>query len=53
MILDRDGKPVMQGRKLEDHSANELRAKLYCAGVEYPVNAGKAELIRLIKEHKI
>lgn len=53
MILDADGKPVMQGRKLEDYSANELRAKLYCAGVDYPASAGKTELIRLIKENKI
>lgn len=39
------------GRKLEDLSANELRMKLYNAGVDYPDDATKKELIRLVKEH--
>lgn len=53
MILDADGKPVMQGRKLEDFSANELRAKLFMAGIDYPANASKSDLINLIKANKI
>ena len=34
MILDSNGNTVMPGRKLEDMSANELRAKLYNADVK-------------------
>lgn len=53
MIFDENGQPIMAGRKLEDYSANELRAKLYMAGIDYPTNASKAELIKLIRDNKI
>ena len=51
MILDSNGNTVMPGRKLEDMSANELRAKLYNADVKYPANASRQDLIRLIREN--
>lgn len=38
------------GRKLEDLTANELRAKLITNGIDIPVGADKSELIRLVKE---
>lgn len=49
-----DGVPFSQaaaGRRLEDLSANELRMKLYNAGIEYPDDAGKKELIELVKKY--
>lgn len=51
MIVDSNGNTVMPGRKLEDMSANELRAKLYNADVKYPANASRQDLIRLIREN--
>lgn len=51
MIYDSEGNAVMPGRKLEDLSANELRAKLYNADIEYPSDASKQDLIKLIREN--
>lgn len=43
---------LTRGRKLEDLTANELRAKLIMAGVSVPKTIKtKTELIRLIKQH--
>lgn len=40
------------GRKLEDLSANELRAKLILAGVNVPKDIKtKEELVELVKKH--
>lgn len=39
------------GRKLEDLSANELRAKLDMAGVDIPDVKTKGELIELVKKY--
>lgn len=45
------GKAV-SGRKLEDLSANELRAKLILAGVNIPKDIKtKEELVKLVKKH--
>ena len=37
----------------ENMTMNQLREILYEAGIEYPDNATKQDLIDLIKEHKI
>lgn len=38
--------------KLENKSMNELRAMLWCIGVDYPDNATKQQLIDLIKKNQ-
>lgn len=51
-----EGIPLSQvsiGRKLEDLHANELRLKLENAGIAYPDDAGKQELIALIRKNKL
>lgn len=51
----RNSYPLSQAlpkRKLEDMSLQELEAKLYLKGVEYPRNASKEELIAIIKKNK-
>lgn len=43
---------AVSGRKLEDLSANELRAKLILAGVNVPKDIKtKEELVELVKKH--
>lgn len=43
---------AVAGRKLEDLSANELRAKLIMAGVDIPKDIKtKDQLIELVKKH--
>lgn len=44
---------TIPGRRLEDLSANELRAKLYNAGVDYPEAASKKELAELVRKHHL
>ena len=39
--------------RYDNMTMNQLREILYEAGIEYPDNATKQELIDLIKEHKI
>lgn len=39
--------------RYENMTMNQLREILYEAGIEYPDNATKQDLIDLIKEHKI
>lgn len=39
--------------RYENMTMNQLRELLYEAGIEYPDNATKQDLIDLIKEHKI
>lgn len=39
--------------RYENMTMNQLREILYEAGIEYPDNATKQDLIELIKEHKI
>lgn len=39
--------------RYENMTMNQLREILYEAGIEYPNNATKQDLIDLIKEHKI
>lgn len=39
--------------RYENMTMNQLREILYEAGIEYPDNATKQDLINLIKEHKI
>lgn len=38
------------GRKIEDCSMNELRAKLYMRGIEYKDDATKKDLITLLQK---
>lgn len=55
-LTSRDSVPfgkTITGRKLEDLSANELRMKLYNAGVDYPEDASKKELAELVRKHRI
>lgn len=40
-------------RRLEDLHANELRLKLENAGITYPDNASKRQLVALVREHKL
>lgn len=43
---------AVSGRKLEDLSANELRAKLILAGVNVPKDIKtKEELVELVRKH--
>lgn len=39
--------------RYENMTMNQLREILYEAGIEYPDNATKQDLIDLIKDHKI
>ncbi len=39
--------------RYDNMTMNQLREILYEAGIEYPDNATKQDLIDLIKEHKI
>ena len=39
--------------RYENMTMNQLREILYEAGIQYPDNATKQDLIDLIKEHKI
>ena len=39
--------------RYENMTMNQLREILYEAGIEYPDNATKQDLIDIIKEHKI
>lgn len=39
--------------RYENMTMNQLRELLYEAGIEYPDDATKQDLIDLIKEHKI
>ena len=55
-LTSRDSVPfgkTITGRRLEDLSANELRMKLYNAGVDYPENASKKELAELVRKHNL
>lgn len=40
-------------RRYEDLSANELRMKLELAGIPYCNDASKAELVALVRKHKL
>lgn len=40
-------------RRLIDLHANELRLKLENAGISYPHDATKAQLVALVQQHKL
>lgn len=40
-------------RRLVDLHANELRLKLENAGIAYPHDATKAQLVALVQQHKL
>lgn len=42
---------MMDDRKTEELSMNELRARLYEAGIEYSDNTTREELIQLVKQY--
>nr|DAF34781.1 MAG TPA: Thymopoietin protein [Caudoviricetes sp.] len=46
-------KDCHKGRNLNQLHANELRAKLIQAGIEYTGNETKEELVALVKKHKL
>ncbi|NME28845.1 hypothetical protein HF872_09470 [Megasphaera hexanoica] len=40
-------------RRLEDLHANELRLRLENAGISYPDDATKKELVKLVRENRL
>lgn len=40
-------------RRLEDLHANELRLRLENAGIPYPDDATKKELVKLVRENRL
>lgn len=40
-------------RRLEDLHANELRLRLENAGIAYPDNATKKELVELVRKYRL
>lgn len=46
-------KDAGQKRRLEDLHANELRLRLAHAGIPYPDDATKKDLVDLVRKHRL